>query len=63
MTRKDFQFIADTIASIRYTYPRIEAARAFASQLGRTNPAFKRHLFLAACGVTQAELDADRHEP
>lgn len=65
-TRRDFEFIASTLLSVRdntlgQTRVEADAARVqwertvarFASELGETNNGFKRERFLRACGVEQ----------
>lgn len=50
MTKKDFQLIADTIASFEVdeaiTY---SMAERFADRLAETNPRFNRDRFIKAC--------------
>jgi hypothetical protein len=55
VTRKDFQLIADVVASLDVILPdpdRKLVATLFAKALEADNPAFKRGAFLTACGVT-----------
>lgn len=55
MTRKDFVFIAETIASMKVGLPKTSdrhyVACAFAARLIDTNPRFDSDRFLKACGV------------
>lgn len=53
MTRKDFQLIADVIATSWHASAesRRDMANDFADALENTNDRFDRERFLAACGV------------
>jgi hypothetical protein len=53
MTRKDFQLIADVIATSWHASAdsRRDMANAMAAALAGTNDRFDREKFLAACGV------------
>ena len=53
MTRKDFQLIADVIATSWHASAdsRRELAENMADALAGTNPRFNRETFLTACGV------------
>ena len=56
MTRKDFQMIADVIAStMASTTPESRQCLAldFAAQLAKSHPRFKPHLFIKACLVNE----------
>jgi hypothetical protein len=53
MTRKDFQLIADVIATAWHASEdsRRDLANAMADSLAGTNDRFNRETFLTACGV------------
>jgi len=51
MSRKDFQLIADAIATIQDETARKLAATALADALPASNTNFKRSRFLKACNV------------
>jgi hypothetical protein len=53
MTRKDFELIAQVIASSEYYSAdyRNNLAREMAEALATTNPAFNEDKFLKACGA------------
>lgn len=53
MSRKDFQLIADAIATIQDPNARKVAAIALADRLPDANPRFQRGRFLAACEVEE----------
>lgn len=53
MTRKDFEMIADVIATSWHgsAYTKFNLSHNMADKLETTNPRFNRELFLTACGV------------
>jgi hypothetical protein len=53
MTRKDFELIAEVIATAWHgsEETRADLSRKMADALETTNPRFNRALFLEACGV------------
>ena len=58
MTKKDFEFIAATIAAMPAFSPSLQDQKtnctlAFARALEAANPRFKRERFLAACTVKE----------
>lgn len=55
MTKKDYNVIAEAIATIQYPLARRKAAYALAAALGAENPRFDAEKFVQACGV---ETDA-----
>jgi hypothetical protein len=51
MTQKCFWIIANTIRDMGPSQVRQQSAYHFADALAKTNPRFKRDLFLRACGI------------
>jgi hypothetical protein len=54
MSRKDFQLIAEVLATEPETHTRLRLAVAFADRLARTNGRFDRARFLRAAGADLA---------
>jgi hypothetical protein len=52
MTRKHFEAIAATIKNTKLSKPeRLALAHSMADTFAEINPRFKKHLFIAACGI------------
>jgi hypothetical protein len=68
MTKKDFTFIASTIAAMPTFSPalrdqRRSCALAFATALASTNPRFDRDRFLRAACPVNVDVNADLFPP
>ena len=52
MTRKHFEAIAATIKNTKLSKPeRLALVHSMADTFAEINPRFKKHLFIAACGI------------
>lgn len=51
MTRKDFRLAAETISKITNKEQKLLAASLWIETFTKSNPRFKKDLFLKACGL------------